>query len=161
MIIISDTSVISSLIQIGHLDILRELFQEILIPKAVEDELLKLESFEINLSQFKEADWVKIKNPTNRSIEANLLSTLDKGESAAIALALETNIDYLAIDERAGRQVAKSLGIPIIGLIGILIRSKDLGVIDEVKPILNKLISEANFYISESFYHSILTQLGE
>jgi predicted nucleic acid-binding protein len=124
VIIISDTSVVSNLILIDHLHILYDLFGEIIIPTAVKKEILRLEEYGIDLSKFHNSKWIKTKDPINKEMEKNLLESLDAGESAAITLAYELNADYLAIDERAGRRTAKSLGIQIIGLVGILIRGK-------------------------------------
>ena len=67
----------------------------------------------------------------------------------------------MVIDERTGRETAKNLGLRIIGLVGILSRAKDLGIINRVKPILDSLILKANFYISQKFYAQILTDLQE
>ncbi|MEZ4776179.1 MAG: DUF3368 domain-containing protein [Bacteroidia bacterium] len=94
-------------------------------------------------------------------MERGLRESLDAGEAAAITLAKELNADYLAIDERAGRRIAKSLGIKIIGLVGILIRAKEANLIENVRPILDQLITEANFYIGEKFYQQIIENLGE
>lgn len=161
MIVISDTSVISNLIIIDRLDLLGDLFSEIIIPQAVETEILKLEEFDIDITQFKNADWISVQNPLNKRMEKELLRSLDKGESAAITLAYELNADYLAIDERAGRRTAKALGLKIIGLVGILIRGKNAKIIEKVKPILDDLISNANFYLGEKFYQKIIEDLGE
>ena len=116
MIIISDTSVISNLILIDRLKILNDLFGEIIIPTTVRKEILKLEEYGISLKEFNNSPWIKIQDPTNKKLENELLESLDAGESAAIALAYELKADYLAIDEKAGRRTAKSLGIKIIGL---------------------------------------------
>lgn len=161
MIVISDTSVISNLIQIDRLRILKELYTEIIIPESVKNEVERLRDFGVDLEEFSTADWIFINNPINQQLEAELLESLDKGESAAIALAHELQADYLAIDERAGRRMAKSLGIKIIGLIGILIQAKEADIIEKVTPFLDQLISEANFYISEQFYEQIVYDLKE
>ncbi|MCB0839110.1 MAG: DUF3368 domain-containing protein [Bacteroidetes bacterium] len=161
MIIISDTSVISNLILIDRLKILNDLFGEIIIPTTVRKEILKLEEYGISLKEFNNSPWIKIQDPTNKKLENELLESLDAGESAAIALAYELKADYLAIDEKAGRRTAKSLGIKIIGLIGILIQGKEANLIDKVKPILDQLISDASFYLGEEFYQQIIENLRE
>lgn len=161
MIIISDTSVISNLILIQRLDLLPALYGEIRIPQVVEAEILQLESFNVDISEFKNAGWVTIQNPTNKALEQQLLTTLDPGESAAIALAHELSPTYLAIDEKAGRLVAETLGINIIGLIGILIQAKEKGILTSVKPLLDELITTAGFFISKRFYQQILAEIAE
>lgn len=161
MIIISDTSVISNLIYIDQLEILQKLFSEIIIPEAVNREVLALDAFSVDLSIYKAANWIKVQNPINKELEKKLYEVLDEGESAAIALAYELSADYLAIDEKAGRRTAESLGIKIIGLIGILLRAKERRLIDKIKPFLDQLIKEAGFYIGERFYHQILADNDE
>lgn len=161
MIVISDTSVLSNLILINRLDILEQVFSEIIILNEVAAELMKLKDYGIDLSTFTNATWIKTLNSSNQALIKDLSGSLDRGESAAISLALEVNADYLAIDERAGRRIAKELGLKIIGLIGILVRAKKLRIIQEVKPVLDELISRANFYISKHFYNKILEDIGE
>ena len=161
MIVISDTSVLSNLILINRLDILQRVFSEIIIPYEVKAELMKLEDYGIDLSSFTSASWINILKSSNQALIQDLSESLDRGESAAISLALEVNADYLAIDEKAGRGIAKKLGLKIIGLIGILVRAKKLGVIQRVKPILDDLVVKANFYISKHFYDKILEDIGE
>ena len=65
MIIISDTSVISNLILIGRLKLLAALYGDILIPQVVEEEILQLEAFKIDLSEFRNAAWIKIRLESN------------------------------------------------------------------------------------------------
>lgn len=122
---------------------------------------MKLEDYGIDLSPFTSAPWIQTLHSSNEELIKNLSDSLDKGESAAISLALEIKADYLAIDERAGREIAKKLGLKIIGLLGILVRAKKLGVIQKVKPILNLLINNANFYIHQNLYDQVLGDIGE
>ncbi len=161
MIIISDTSVISNLILVNRLDLLASLYDEILIPQVVATEIFQLEAFNVDVSRFRNAPWVKIQNPTNQVLEQQLLLTLDPGEAAAITLAHELAPTYLAIDEKAGRQAAEGLGIPVIGLVGILIQAKEKGILTKVRPILDELISIAGFFISKRFYTHILARIAE
>ncbi|MEM6263009.1 MAG: DUF3368 domain-containing protein, partial [Bacteroidota bacterium] len=149
------------LIIIGRLSLLNELYIEIIIPTAVKDEILKLEIYGIELTEFYQAEWISIQDPVDAEMEIGLQAYLDKGESAAITLAYELSADILIIDERAGRKIAKSLDINIIGLIGILAQGKESGIIPRVKPLLDRLRTEANFYISEKLYDEVLKGLEE
>ena len=161
MIIVSDTSVISGLLVIGRLDILEKVCGKVIIPKIVHEELLVLESYGYDLRPIQGTDWLEIVEPSNKQLEDELNQILDRGESSAIALAKELRPKYLAIDEKKGREVAESLGLPIIGLIGIIILAKEQGYTPKVKSILDKLIQEAGFRISPKFYQFILTQVNE
>lgn len=161
MIIISDTSILSGLVFINRLELLGEIYEEVIVPKAVMDELLLLKDFGIELSAVREAVWLKVAEPSNIELENELRLSLDRGESAAIALAQELKPDYLAIDEKKGRKVALSMGIPIIGLVGILITAKKMTLIDAVKPILEDLIRKSGFRLDKKFYAYIIAELGE
>lgn len=161
MIVVSDTSVLSNLILIGELNLLHQLYGEIIIPDKVKEELQKLQDFGIDIVSLNVFDSITVLSPTDQEMVNKLMDSLDAGESAAITLATELKADYLAIDERAGRRTAKSLGLNIIGLVGILIQAKEADLIDTIKPLLDKLISEANFYLSNAFYRQILQSVGE
>ena len=161
MIVVSDTSPITGLFIIGKLDLLQQIYGEIIIPRVVFDELLLLEKYGYKLEELKYLPWLKIKEPSDKELETRLNEDLHAGESAAITLAIELNADYLIIDEKKGRTVAEELGIEIIGLIGVFRIAKEMQLIDKVKPLLDALISEADFWISKKFYNYILKQLGK
>jgi hypothetical protein len=69
---------------------------------------------------------------------------------------VELNVDELLIDERLGRREAKRLGLPIIGVLGILVVAKGRGLISAVKPVLDDLILQAGFRVSDRLYTEIL-----
>jgi hypothetical protein len=64
-----------------------------------------------------------------------LASSLDPGEPEAIAL--ELNADLILMDERRGRFMARRLGLEVIGVLGVLVRAKRKGHLDELKPVLD------------------------
>jgi len=160
MIVISDTTAISSLFIINKLELLKVLFHKVIIPNAVYEELLVLEQYDIDISVIKNAGWIEVKASKNFSLIEELSQELDIGESEAIALAAEIEADLLIIDEKRGRLKAKELGIPTVGLIGIISQLKMKGHIRLVKPILDEL-RNTGFWISDTFYHKILEAEGE
>ena len=81
MIVVSDTSPISALLQINQLEIIAFLFEEIYIPPAVSKELTKLADFGHDLSHFLEADWIKVQIPKDQQQIASFQNRLDQGES--------------------------------------------------------------------------------
>lgn len=161
MIIISDTSPISGLLIIEHIHLLKELFGTIVIPQAVYREILALEKFGFSTQVIQMENWILKLEPKDQLLVQRLSEDLDSGEAEAIALALEIKADLLIIDENKGRAVAKKHGLKSTGVIGILLRAKERGLIEEVKPILDRLINEANFWISEGLYHRTLRLAGE
>lgn len=86
MTIVSDTSTISNLYQIGLLTILYELFGEITITPAVRRELYVLSEQSTHIEQL---EWIKVKSPENQKMIADLLKQLELGEAESITLAIE------------------------------------------------------------------------
>lgn len=162
MIVISDTSPIGSLILIGKLQILHSVFESIVIPQKVYEEILVLETrFGHDLSEFRSAQWIEVKEIGNPDEVQRLRQLLDHGESEAIVLAKELNADFLLIDESEGRKIAQKEGLKIIGLIGVLIQAKNQKIINSVKSIMDELRDIAGFRISDSLYRTVLNQIGE
>ncbi len=104
MIVISDTSVITNLAAIQHLHLLQQLYDLILIPNAVYQELTDIDPPVPGTREAQTLSWLEVRTVTNRALVERLQSQsqLDRGESEAIALTLEMNADLLLIDERRG-----------------------------------------------------------
>jgi predicted nucleic acid-binding protein len=145
MIVVSDTSAISNLIVIDKLEILESVFKKILIPEKVYEEILGLKSFGFDLIKFESSEFIFKCEVTEKNLVNSLSSRLDLGEAEAITLAKEIHADYLLIDEILGRRIAKEMGIITIGLIGVLIKAKEMKVIKNVKEVLDLLKTGANF----------------
>lgn len=161
MIVVSDTSPVSNLILIRRLGILQKLFTEIIIPPAVDAEVRALKQFGTNLSDYENANWIKVIEPVNRQKVQLLQINLDDGEAQAIALALEINCDLLLMDERIGTKIARQEGLQTIGLVGVLVKAKEERIILKVSEILDELRIKAGFWLSENLQNQILEELGE
>jgi uncharacterized protein len=158
MIVVSDTSVITNLWQIGQVEILPAVFGEILIPEAVFEELAVLDAQRKVISQL---PWLEICPIQNRALALELSQMIDIGESEAITLALEVHADYLLMDERKGRKKAKALGIEVTGLLGVLLKAKAIHLVPAIKPIIDDLISNTGFRIHNTVYEEVLRLAGE
>lgn len=88
-----------------------------------------------------------------------LRQKLDPGESEAIVLAMELDA-VLLLDEKRGRRRVAALGIPRVGLGGLLVRTKGLGLIGEVRPILMDIVG-AGYHLADSVIRDILRLAGE
>lgn len=153
MIIVSDTTAITSLVQINQIEILRQLFGEVLIPPAVHRELL---AYHEDLP-----DFIRISSSVQLSVTGFDSSQLDDGEIEAIALARKLNAKHLIIDELIGRRFAENMGIHCIGLVGVLILAKNSGFIASLKDTLNQLEQVAGFYLHASIKAKALLGAGE
>lgn len=146
-LIIADASCLIALYNIEELDLLQTLFQEICITPEIADEI-----------KVEKPNWIKIKPVKNEEKIRQLHDILDLGEASAIALALESPDALLIIDERKGRSVAKSLKIPIIGTLGILIEAKRAGIERDYIAIVEKLRAN-DFRISDKLLSKIIDSL--
>jgi uncharacterized protein len=153
MIVVSDTSAITALLQIGRADLLKELYRHVLIPEAVRDELLETHR---SLPPFLHCEPV-----TNFSDVERLLAEIDLGEAEAIILAKERHAHALLIDELDGRRVAQREGVPFIGLLGVLVQAKQKGFIKSVRDLTGELEQVADFHLSEEIKSIAYRKAGE
>ena len=153
MLVVSDTSPITSLLQIGREALLKDLFGTVCVPPAVHDELKR---FHEVLPAFLERREIVDRTPIQE-----LQEQLDLGEAEAIVLAVESHADLLLIDERRGRSEATHRGVRVIGLVGVLLLAKESSLIASVKQCLKELESKAGFYLSESLVQKVLEAAGE
>jgi predicted nucleic acid-binding protein len=153
MIVVSDTSPITTLLQIGKIDLLEKLYGRVLIPEAVRAELSRSHP---SLPDFFQCVPVADVGEVER-----LLAELDPGEAEAIVLAKESHADLLLIDESEGRKVATREGLRFIGLISVLVESKQEGLIPSLGEILRELENKTTFYLSKEIKNLALQRAGE
>ena len=110
MIIVSDTSPVSNLLLIGRLELLRDLYQSVIVPKSVDEEIRLLKQFGKDISKYENADWINVLTPKDQAKTNFFKNILDPGEAESLAIALEVNCDLLLIDERIGTKVARENG---------------------------------------------------
>ncbi|NJL44948.1 MAG: DUF3368 domain-containing protein [Leptolyngbyaceae cyanobacterium SM2_3_12] len=156
MIVVSDTSPLGSLALIDHLWLLQRIYSTVIIPEIVADELAVAQDPPI--PQILNLQWIQIQPLSNIAVAETLqqVRKLDSGEAHAIALAIQIKADELLIDERLGRREAKRYGLPVIGLLGVLLIAKQRKLILEVQPVMDALINQAGFRVSPQLYQRVL-----
>jgi predicted nucleic acid-binding protein len=143
-IIISDTSCLILLTKINELEILQKIYSKITITPEI-------------FTEFGESlpSWIEI-IPVKDAEKISLLELqIDKGESSAIALALEYPGSLLIMDDYKARLIAAQLHIKYTGTFGVILKAKKIGKIENIKPIISKL-KETDFYISDELEKEIL-----
>jgi predicted nucleic acid-binding protein len=85
---------------------------------------------------------------------------IDKGQSSAIALALETPDSTIILDDYKARKIADQLGLIFTGTIGVIIKAKLTGIVPSIKPVLEK-IKQTNFRLSSGIELQALMEAGE
>lgn len=161
MIVVSNTSPIVNLAVIGHLELLHKLYNRILIPQAVYNEIVVVGAGKAGAVEVQSGQWFEVRQVTNISSLQNLRQLLDAGEAEAIVPADELQADLLLIDEYRGRTVATQSGIKITGILGLLIVAKQRGYLSAVKPVLGDLRTRAKFWIDAQLYTRVVTVAGE
>jgi predicted nucleic acid-binding protein len=161
MIVVSDSSPLIALCDLGKLDLLRLLYDQVVLPDAVWKETAIAGQDQSGRKALLEASWIEHVKVHNQLLVKSLAQKLDVGESEAIALALELNADLLLMDERLGRNVAMRFGIDVTGVIGILLMAKAHGYLSAIKPELDRLRNEFDFRMSESLYQQALSLAEE
>lgn len=153
MIVVSDTSAITPLIQIGRADLLPGLYTGVIIPEAV--------AREMGRNHPTLPGFIKTVTVANASLVAKFSAELDLGEAEAIALMIEGKGDLLLMDERAGRRLARREGVPLIGLLGVLTEAKQRGLLNSLRKEIDQLETIAGFRISAELKKRVLQSTGE
>jgi predicted nucleic acid-binding protein len=153
MIIVSNTSPINYLILIGHINLLPELFQQIIIPQAVYSELSDASApSPVQTWIATPPDWLKIQ-PVSQPSDA-ILDLLDPGERAAILLSQELNADLVLLDDMKARRTATERGLTITGILGILDQAATMKLIDLPAAVQN--LQSTSFWASDSLFQKLL-----
>ncbi|MCQ2273087.1 MAG: hypothetical protein MJZ72_09945 [Bacteroidales bacterium] len=158
MIVVSDTTPLISFLKINRLDILEQVFGQVLVPQAVYNELTVNNDFPDEIEKIKNATFLKCVVVDHEQVALIQEQTgLDLGESEAIAYAQNSNTDVLLMDELKGRLVAKTFGIKLVGTIGILMESLRKGYTqkNEVQEYV-RVFRESHRRISERLLEQLL-----
>jgi len=107
-----------------------------------------------------ETESIHVEKVDNKRLVALLEEFVDKGETEAIVLALELNADLILIDDRDARNLAKKLGLQVMGTLGVIALAKYKGLISNAKLVADRLIG-SSFWISRRILEKFLRELGE
>lgn len=157
--VISDTSPLQYLHQLGLLHILPALAGHIVVPSSVEKELLVGRELGINVPDLGSLDWVEVRQPNSRPA-LPLINDLGPGETETLMLALELTDPIVILDDGLARRVAETLEIQFTGTLGLLLDAKERGLIPSVRPLLDQLHT-LRFRLSPQTRSTILELAGE
>ena len=162
MIVVSDTTPLISLMKVGKLSLVKDLFGEVLIPGAVFDELVSNSRFPEEGGQISRADYiVRIDIRDHSDVELlRRTSGLDAGESEAIWLCDSRKAELLLMDERKGRQIAAQMGLTVMGTIGMLMAAYESSFLSksEIEECIITLKQNGR-HISDALYQQLMERL--
>jgi len=147
--IISERELFHHLTNIGELELLQKVYGQIVTTPEI-------------VAEFGEIlpEWVEIAEVKDKYRQTILELQIDKGESSAIALALETPDSVVILDDYKARKIAERLGITLTGTIGVIIKAKLNGTIPSVKSIIEK-IKQTDFRLSDELELLALKEADE
>ena len=154
MIAVSDTSPLNYLVLIGEGDLLGALFDEVWIPPAVAEELAHSGTPQAVVS------WVEAPPRwLRRAEEANTGSLpsvphLHRGEAEVIALGMSLGPDFLLLDDRAARELARDLELPLLGTLALLDLGARRGYLDLPSALVR--LAKTNFRASPELLRRLL-----
>ena len=146
MIVVTDASPLHYLVCMGHEELLKTLFGDIICPQTVLNECLhphapkSLREWAAELPA-----WMHV--ISDSQLHLPQLSHLDPGERAAIQTAVELKASIVLMDEKKGRLAAESCGLVAVGVLGILVEAARMGLLD-FELALGELMSTTNFRAS-------------
>jgi len=162
MIVIADTTPIITLMKLQRLDLLEKLFEIVIVPHAVYEELISNINYPDEKQMIVECPFLKRLEVSDRQSIKILREVvgLDAGESEAIALAEENHADLIIIDERKGRRVAKQMNLKIIGTIGILLQAFDCTILSKTEILsYAEQLKNSKIRISETLFELVLAHV--
>lgn len=162
--VICNSSPIIALSFIGKLNLLWEIFDEVMIPKEVYREVVEANpssNYEAKeLEKAVDEGKIMVYNIKNQKLVDDLYGKLHRGELEVIVAARELKVTDVIIDEKAARSFAEAMLLQSIGIIGVLIIAKKKGEISEIKKYLDLLI-KSNYRISKKLYENALRKAEE
>ena len=158
--VVSNTSPVLNLAIIGELSLLRDQFGEIWIPAAVFQELRVDEDLPgtRSIRDAIETGWIRIETVKQEALVSALQRDLDRGESEAIALAFQVKAGWVLMDEQEGRRAARSIGLRVMGVLGVLLRAQRDGRLQSLKEPMDKLRKQAGFHLGADLYDKLIRE---
>jgi uncharacterized protein len=157
--VICNTSPLQYLHQLDLLDVLQALTDHIIVPPAVVNELAAGRAQGVSLPDPTALQWVTVRQPVSTPV-LPLVTDLGPGETAVLALALESTDAVVILDDALARQVAAALDIPFRGTLGVLLDAKRAGLVATILPLLDQL-QALRFRLSAHTREAILALAGE
>jgi predicted nucleic acid-binding protein len=161
MIVVSNTTPLIGMATIQRFDLLQKVFGKVHIPGAVYQEAIVAGREAGGAKQeVPSASWIEVVPVKDRLAVEVLLDELDLGEAETIVLARELGADWVLMDERKGRRKLSELKMNKIGTIGILLKAKEVGLLRQIRPDLDRLRNRG-FSLSQTVIDMVLQQAGE
>ena len=158
--LVSDTSLWLYLGRIAHLYLLSALFEPVFVPEQVALELDAGRLIRPDTVEPRSFDWATLVAVSLSEIDALPPNRLGIGEQSVIAYAVARGNLAVGLDDRQARRLARELGLPVVGTLGVLLRAKRAGAVSVVHPLLDA-VQQEGFRLHPALYAEVLALAGE
>ncbi|MCS6806985.1 MAG: DUF3368 domain-containing protein [Acidobacteriota bacterium] len=145
--------------RIGCLDLLKNLYGQIVVPAAVEAELREGQRRGADVPDVSTLSWIEVRSLRSSAL-LPAVTDLGPGEAEVIGLAREHPGSLVIIDDQLARKIAEICGVSLTGTIGVLLKAKQLGYVPAVAPILHAL-QQVGFWLGEELTRLVLVKAHE
>ena len=156
MIVVPDAGPLIYLGGAGQLELLRVMFERVVVPQVVYDEVVVAGAGEVGAKEVAAASWIEVERV---DADRDLLPLLDAGEAAAIPLAERLHA-VLLCDDADARAEARRRGLQIIGTLGVLLRARRDGHLERVAPVVQRMAA-LGMYVAGPLLAEVLALAGE
>ena len=158
--VVVNTSPLIALSGISALTLLRDLYGEVMIPKAVYEEISAKPESLCKREVDRAADWIRVCPIQNILAKKLFQAKLHDGEVEAMILTQEQSADLLIIDDALAKRHAEYLGINVTGTLGVLVKARQQNLIPALSPLLEQL-QRNHIYISAQLIRHCLRLVNE
>jgi len=158
-LVISNTSPLLYLHQVGHLDLLPRLYGRVEIPPAVRDELRAGAERGVAVPDSSALEWLQIR-PLRDTALLPVVVDLGSGEAEAIALAVAYPGSLLILDDSLGRRIARLNSLTYTGTLGVLVKAKVEGLLPSVSLVIDAL-RKTTMHLTPALIEMVLKEAGE
>jgi predicted nucleic acid-binding protein len=155
-IVTNTTPLIALAVATDGLEILRTLYDRVIVPLEVAEEIHAIGTNAPGVKAFDDATWLeRLDKPA--VLTPYLRNSLDGGEASVIQNALDLQIPLVCIDESVGRRVARLSGLTLTGSIGVLIKARKQGYAVSISQAIDRM-REHGIWLSAEVVRYALAQ---
>ncbi len=158
-LVIVNTSPLLYLHQVGHLELLKKLYGEVITPPAVIEELAVGKNQGINVPDIHSIEWISITPVKSISLIPAVID-LGQGEAEVLALGLENPGSLLIFDDQLARRIANIYHLKYTGTLGVLVKAKKLGYLSSVASVIT-ILRQQGMWLTDSIINDVLKLAGE
>ena len=159
MIVVSNSGPLIALSKLGLLSLLQKIFGKIILPEEVWKEVVEKGKGKAGSDIIAKAEWIEVRKIEELSIEV-LCKEIERGEAEAIVLAKRINADLLLIDEKIPREIAKSIGLNVVGVLGLIYEAISRGIVKRDFVKITEDMRRHGIWISDEVSEEVKRKFG-